>query len=59
VDQELESRFLLDPATTEREKRRREREFHLVEVPLVRVSAQGCAAPRQLVVTFRNARLQP
>jgi len=37
VDQALESRFLLDPEKTELEKRVRERQFHLVEVPRLRL----------------------
>jgi len=37
VDQALQSSFLLDPEKTEREKRLRERQFHVVEVPRLRV----------------------
>jgi len=37
VDQALQSSFLLDPEKTEREKRLRERQFHVVEVPRLRI----------------------
>ncbi|MGH9143603.1 MAG: hypothetical protein ACRD2I_20900, partial [Vicinamibacterales bacterium] len=37
MDEALESRFLLDPETTVAEKRSRERRFHLVEVPRLRM----------------------
>jgi signal transduction histidine kinase/CheY-like chemotaxis protein len=37
----LESSFLLDPAETGREKRRRERHFHVVEVPQLRLLGFG------------------
>jgi signal transduction histidine kinase/ActR/RegA family two-component response regulator len=37
VDDARESRFLLDPETTEAEKRSREGRFHLVEVPRLRL----------------------
>ena len=37
VTQALESSFLLDPEQTENEKRRRERHFHVVEVPRLRI----------------------
>ena len=37
MDHALESRFLLDPETTEHEKRLRERHFHVVEVPRLRL----------------------
>jgi signal transduction histidine kinase/ActR/RegA family two-component response regulator len=37
VDHALESRFLLDPETTAHEKRLRERYFHVVEVPRLRL----------------------
>jgi hypothetical protein len=37
VDHALESRFLLDPETTAQEKRLRERYFHVVEVPRLRL----------------------
>ena len=35
--QALESSFLLDPDKTEREKRLRERHFHVIEVPRLRI----------------------
>ncbi|HMB82267.1 MAG TPA: hypothetical protein VKI43_19460, partial [Vicinamibacterales bacterium] len=37
MDQALQSSFLLDPEKTEREKRLRERQFHVVEVPRLRI----------------------
>jgi signal transduction histidine kinase/ActR/RegA family two-component response regulator len=37
VDQALESRFLLDPERTGLEKRLRERHFHVVEIPRLRL----------------------
>jgi signal transduction histidine kinase/CheY-like chemotaxis protein len=37
VDQALPSRFLLDPEKTEHEKRLRERQFHVFEVPWLRL----------------------
>jgi signal transduction histidine kinase/CheY-like chemotaxis protein len=37
VDQSLESRFLLDPETTEQQKRLLERRFHVADVPRLRV----------------------
>jgi len=37
VDQALESRFLLDPERTELEKRARERQFHIVDIPRLRL----------------------
>ena len=37
MDQALESRFLLDPERTELEKRLRERQFHVVEIPRLRL----------------------
>jgi signal transduction histidine kinase/CheY-like chemotaxis protein len=37
VDQAPESRFLLDPDTTEQEKRLREQRFHLIDVPRLRL----------------------
>jgi signal transduction histidine kinase/ActR/RegA family two-component response regulator len=37
VDQALAAGFNLDPEKTEREKRRRERQFHVVDVPTLRV----------------------
>jgi signal transduction histidine kinase/CheY-like chemotaxis protein len=37
VDQALPSRFILDPEKTEQGKRLRERQFHVVEVPWLRV----------------------
>jgi len=37
VDHALESRFILDPETTTHEKRVRERYFHVVEVPRLRI----------------------
>jgi signal transduction histidine kinase/ActR/RegA family two-component response regulator len=37
VDHVLESRFLLDPETTAREKRVREQYFHVVEIPRLRI----------------------
>ena len=37
MDHALESRFLLDPETTAHEKRVRERYFHVVEVPRLRI----------------------
>jgi signal transduction histidine kinase/CheY-like chemotaxis protein len=41
VDRVLESSFLLDPAETAREKRRRERHFHVIEVPRLRLLGFG------------------
>jgi len=41
VDRALESGFLLDPAQTAREKRRREHRFHVVEVPRLRLLGFG------------------
>jgi len=41
VDRIFESSFLLDPAETAREKRRRERQFHVVEVPQLRLLGFG------------------
>ena len=37
MDHALESRFLLDPETTAHEKRARERYFHVVEIPRLRI----------------------
>ena len=37
MDQALQSRFLLDPEKTEQEKRLRERHFHVIDVPRLRV----------------------
>ncbi len=37
MDEALESRFLLDPETTVADKRSRERRFHLVDVPRLRI----------------------
>ena len=37
MDQELQSRFLLDPEKTGQEKRRRERQFHVFDVPRLRL----------------------
>jgi signal transduction histidine kinase/ActR/RegA family two-component response regulator len=37
VDHERQSRFLLDPEKTGQEKRRRERQFHVFDVPRLRV----------------------
>jgi signal transduction histidine kinase/CheY-like chemotaxis protein len=37
VAQALESSFLLDPEQTESEKRRRERQFHVIDVPSLRI----------------------
>jgi hypothetical protein len=37
VDQERQSRFLLDPEKTEQDKRVRERQFHVVDIPRLRV----------------------
>jgi len=48
VDQALESRFLLDPERTELEKRLRERQFHVVEIPRLRLL--GMAILTTLVV---------
>ena len=48
MDQERQPRFLLDPERTEHEKRIRERHFHLVEVPRLRVL--GMAILTALVV---------
>ena len=48
MDQALESRFLLDPERTELEKRLRERQFHVVEIPRLRLL--GMAILTTLVV---------
>jgi len=48
VDQALESRFLLDPERTELEKRLRERHFHVLEIPRLRLL--GMAILTTLVV---------
>ena len=37
MDQERQSRFLLDPEQTEHEKRLRERQFHAIDVPRLRI----------------------
>ena len=37
MDQPLASSFLLDPEQTEREKRLRERQFHVIDIPRLRV----------------------
>ena len=37
MDQTLASSFLLDPEQTEREKRLRERQFHVIDIPRLRV----------------------
>ena len=37
MDQALASSFLLDPEQTEREKRLRERQFHVIDIPRLRV----------------------
>jgi signal transduction histidine kinase/CheY-like chemotaxis protein len=37
VEQALESRFLLDPAKTELDKRLRERQFHVADIPRLRM----------------------
>src|SRR5258708_5021008 len=48
VAQALEASFLLDPDRTEREKRLRERHFHVVEIPRLRIL--GMAIPTLLVI---------